>query len=408
MSGLPSAESSAPNSPTKSGIPADYVKVPRRPSGGSGKGPAAAAVTAKPHNHNRTMKTRLFSMWNNAVNTQYFKPKFSPDSPVWVLGELYGQRTLAEAEQGGQGAAAVETGHGQSANDDADHIIDALDDIGSRLWLSYREGFTMIPGSKYTSDVGWGCMIRSGQMLLAQALLMNTVGRGFRLNQGSDQQYDALVKLFYDTTATDSPFSLHNLLRIGERYGVKPGTWLGPSIVCTAMSRALNELTPHPVYGALVAYVALDCLVSKSEIMRVITAGGHDFRAVLILIPLRLGVERLNPLYIPSLQNIFSYQECVGLIGGKSGHSMYFLGFQGNEMIGLDPHICQMCPDFSAPSVPNESFQCRSPRKVKLNAVDPSLAIGFVCRTPAELERFYRLSEQDADGRMTPLYSIQA
>ena len=23
-------------------------------------------------------------------------------------------------------------------------------------------------------------------------------------------------------------------------------------------------------------------------------------------------------------------------------------------MIGLDPHICQMCPDFSAPSVPNE------------------------------------------------------
>ena len=50
----------------------------------------------------------------------------------------------------------------------------------------------MIPGSKYTSDVGWGCMIRSGQMLLAQALLMNTVGRGFRLNQGSDQQYDAV------------------------------------------------------------------------------------------------------------------------------------------------------------------------------------------------------------------------
>lgn len=398
MSGPPSAESSTANSPNTS-MSAEYVKVPRRPNGGSGKGPATAGP------HNRTMKTRLFSMWNNAVNTQYFKPKFSPDSPVWVLGELYGQRTMAEQDPQ-QGAAAVETG--QSGNDDADHIIDALDDIGSRLWLSYREGFMVIPGSKYTSDVGWGCMIRSGQMLLAQALLMNTVGRGFRLNQGSDEQYDALVKLFYDTTAADSPFSLHNLLRIGDRYGVKPGTWLGPSIVCTAMSRALNELTPHPVYGALVAYVALDCLVSKSEIMRVITAGGNDWRPVLILIPLRLGVERLNPLYIPSLQNIFSYQECVGLIGGKSGHSMYFLGFQGNDLIGLDPHICQMCPDFSAASVPNESFQCRSPRKVKLNAVDPSLAIGFVCRTPAELERFYRLSEQDADGRMTPLYSIQA
>ena len=51
-------------------------------------------------------------------------------------------------------------------------------------------------------------------------------------------------------------------------------TWLGPSIVCTAMSRALNELTPHPVYGALVAYVALDCLVSKSEVSR----GGWSWR----------------------------------------------------------------------------------------------------------------------------------
>lgn len=34
------------------------------------------------------------------------------------------------------------------------------------LWLF--TGFTAIGDSKYTSDVNWGCMLRSSQMLVAQ------------------------------------------------------------------------------------------------------------------------------------------------------------------------------------------------------------------------------------------------
>ena len=77
-----------------------------------------------------------------------------------------------------------------------------LDDFESRIWMTYRTGFEMIPRSDdpkatlalslamrlktsfgeqmggFSSDTGWGCMIRSGQSLLANALLIARLGRG--------------------------------------------------------------------------------------------------------------------------------------------------------------------------------------------------------------------------------------
>ena len=71
-----------------------------------------------------------------------------------------------------------------------------LDDCESRIWLTYRSSFPPIAKSPeasmtlvvrlrsladkqgFTSDTGWGCMIRSGQCLLANALSILHLGRG--------------------------------------------------------------------------------------------------------------------------------------------------------------------------------------------------------------------------------------
>jgi cysteine protease ATG4 len=75
-----------------------------------------------------------------------------------------------------------------------------LDDFEAKFWMTYRSEFETIPKSAdpravaalslrmriksvvdqngFSSDSGWGCMIRSGQSLLANTIAMLQLGRG--------------------------------------------------------------------------------------------------------------------------------------------------------------------------------------------------------------------------------------
>jgi hypothetical protein len=46
------------------------------------------------------------------------------------------------------------------------------------IWCTYRHSYPPIKPSTFSTDVGWGCMLRSGQGLLANALAIQFMGRG--------------------------------------------------------------------------------------------------------------------------------------------------------------------------------------------------------------------------------------
>ncbi len=58
------------------------------------------------------------------------------------------------------------------------HVVAFLKHYNSIVWMTYRTNFEPIPGTVLTTDCGWGCMIRSGQMLLATALQCHLLNRG--------------------------------------------------------------------------------------------------------------------------------------------------------------------------------------------------------------------------------------
>jgi cysteine protease ATG4 len=131
-------------------------------------------------------------------------PDFQPSKESIALSNGQGserspKRTkVALSSSDYEGAAESRNG---GSNIDRDWPNDFLDDFESRMWLTYRSNFPSIKKSQdsnasaamslsvrlrsqlvdqggFTSDTGWGCMIRSGQSLLANALVMLRLGRG--------------------------------------------------------------------------------------------------------------------------------------------------------------------------------------------------------------------------------------
>lgn len=67
----------------------------------------------------------------------------------------------------------------------------------------------------------------------------------------------------------------------------------------------------------------------------------HWLASVLILVPLRLGLNELDLIYEPYLKEALKLSQTVGIIGGSPRHAVYILGFQDESFIDLDPHFSQ-------------------------------------------------------------------
>lgn len=73
--------------------------------------------------------------------------------------------------------------------------------------------------------------------------------------------------------------------------------------------------------------------------------------------------------------------QSVGIVGGRPGSSLYFVGYQDERVVYLDPHFARPVPRTDEDLA---TYHCDAVRHMAITAMDPSLAIGFYCRTAGE------------------------
>ncbi|KAH1072019.1 hypothetical protein J1N35_024347 [Gossypium stocksii] len=332
----------------------------------------------------------------------------SSTSDIWLLGLCY---KISQESSGDVDATSALAAFKQ--------------DFSSRILMTYRKGFDAIGETKITSDASWGCMLRSSQMLVAQALLFHRLGRSWRKpsQKPFDLAYIEILHQFGDSEA--SAFSIHNLVEAGKNYGLAAGSWVGPYAMCRSwesLARSKREendlecqLLPMAVYvvsgdedgergGAPVV-----CIEDASRHCFEFSRHQADWTPILLLVPLVLGLDKVNPRYIPSLQATFTFPQCLGILGGKPGASTYIVGVQEENVFYLDPHDVQPVVNLSMDDLEADtsSYHCNIIRYIPLDSLDPSLAIGFFCRDKDDFDDFcFRASKLADESNGAPLFTV--
>jgi len=330
------------------------------------------------------------------------------------------------------------------------HASRFMRDFGHLLWFTYRKDFPMIKPYSVGSDVGWGCMLRTGQMLLARAFIALRYPDGLIPNQDMlfpHSPYRQILRWFADAPGPDYPYSIHNIMQQnviinGKGSKERVGEWFAP----TSISIVLQQLSNKHESCSLVTHVARDGVVYIDQVLELATITppskpstpsdksdksssvdkkdkeefppdaeedssgsgsgsskytGPTWRPILIIIPIRVGINSLNKIYINHIKFMLRHETTLGIIGGKPKASLYFVGYQDSSLIYLDPHFVQPAAKLGQKISMEHlrSYHCKVPQVMPIDQIDPSLAVAFLCKTRDE---FFQLVKDSKKFEIEP------
>ncbi|VDL64725.1 unnamed protein product [Nippostrongylus brasiliensis] len=283
-------------------------------------------------------------------------------------------------------------------------------------------------------------MLRCAQMLLGEVLLRRHIGRDYVWSEGKPPSgdYEKILRMFLDEKT--ALFSIHQIAQMGVSEGKSVGEWFGPNTA----AQVIKKLAVFDSWSGIAVHVALDNILVSSDVHTIATLAPPkdaiklimednrnvdesyltlvnesaaaaeeqtcEWRPLLLLVPLRLGLTSINRCYLPAIENFFKLDSCVGIIGGRPNHALYFIGIAGDRLIYLDPHYCRpsvlekygnsrfedgfsmvvekedvptsvTLRAFNDEGLDDTSFHCKMLLHMGYDQIDPSMALAFFCET---------------------------
>ena len=309
----------------------------------------------------------------------------------------------------------------------------------SFIYMSYRTGLvktTFLPDSKnnYTSDCGWGCMLRCSQMMLSRGFILKRISDIKKLNKDGEVDIEnirrSIILLFYDKFLEPEkigmnqqlsdiylkllkdkievaelipPYSIYILTLLGKCPNVFTSDHKMISSFLKINKTLFNEVIKmiHIKDGFIYKSKLFKKFCKKIESEKEISDNAIDKdnyieyksqkylfeKGGLIFISLRLGLHKIEETYIKMLPKLFNnLHNNIGFVSGKKKRAFYFIGMYGDKLIFADPHLNQKVEqdeiNFPSYSV-NDLFL------MSVKELSSEITIGVGIFTKQDFEQFF-------------------
>lgn len=285
----------------------------------------------------------------------------------------------------------------------SDKYIDINNTLLSFLYMSYRSGFFSMKSlglGDYTSDSGWGCMLRCCQMMLSRGLFKLKTKEYLTNNKNLlEIPKKEIIKikkdilsLFYDgkinydkirsnlflipffqkyqeladIKGIDTniheiipPFSIYTLCYLEKCQG----SYISDIRMIKGIIKINELLFDDIIIAHFDVFInkknLFETFLLKSECKEKIINNSHIFydsgkeyilkKPGLIFLTLRLGLQKIDESYIKTIPQIFcTIHNNIGFVSGKKNRAYYFIGVNGDQkIIFVDPHYNQKVEEFN-------------------------------------------------------------
>ena len=348
--------------------------------------------------------------------------------------------------------------------------------ILSFLYMSYRSDFINLieTGSgNYTTDCGWGCMIRSCQMMLSKALIERKKfifwenQNELKINDLNDirkkilvffldnnvpieniicnydyefffQQYSQLCleDIKYNSlTEIIPPYSIQMICKVGKCAGkftsdinmIKTFIKINNSIFneIEMIHFECGSIIKNTIYEKLCCELTCNCnsldsikennennenneknknsicdkcfdeILLKNEISMeniIIDQKNkkkYNFKKPgIIFISFRLGLNKIYDDYIEIIPKLFSnLHHNIGFVSGKENKAFYFIGFNDNKLLYVDPHLNQTSIKFDLTDI--LSYSVKDIYLMDIPEISSEITTGVLINSCEDLRLFF-------------------